>query len=165
VRSLNATAVFALSEASSPRPGIDTAVVGQCDCLLDQRNLKASALARMFQESKEASQRFAGEERVEVEWKRIYQIEPVLFNRQLIDLCDESIIESCGVGQRMPSGPLHDAVEMARAGVPTAMMFVQSLNGLSHTKEEDTRPEHLLLAVQAFDRLAAKAVDWILRNI
>jgi hydantoinase/carbamoylase family amidase len=146
------------------RPGIDTAVVGECDCLLDQRNHDAAALARMFQEAQESSQRFAAEERVEVEWKRLYRIEPVAFNPQLIDLCDESIIETCGVGQRMPSGPLHDAVEMARASVPTAMMFVQSLNGLSHTKEEDTRPEHLLLAEQAFDRLAAKTVAWILRN-
>jgi N-carbamoyl-L-amino-acid hydrolase len=146
------------------RPGIDTAVVAECDCLLDQRNLDAAALARMFQEAKEASQHFAAEERVKVEWKRLYQIEPVSFDPQLIDLCAESIVETCGVGQRMPSGPLHDAVEMARAGVPTAMMFVQSLNGLSHTKEEDTRPEHLLLAVQAFDRLAAKTIAWILRN-
>jgi hydantoinase/carbamoylase family amidase len=146
------------------RPGIDTAVVGECDCLLDQRNLDEAALARMFQEAKEASQRFAAEERVGVEWIMIYRIEPVLFNRQLIDLCDEAILETCGVSQRMPSGPLHDAVEMARAGIPTAMLFVQSLGGLSHTREEDTRPEHLRLAVRAFDRLAVKTADWILQN-
>lgn len=145
------------------RPGIDTAVVGQCDCLLDQRNLDASALAAMYQQAKEASQRFAVEERVEVDWELIYRIEPVFFNRQLIDLCDEAILETCGVSQRLPSGPLHDAVEMSRAGIPTAMMFVQSLNGLSHTKEEDTLPEHLLLAVQAFDRLAEKTANWILQ--
>ena len=44
------------------------------------------------------------------------------------------------------------------------MMFVQSLRGLSHTKEEDTREEHLLLAVRAFDRLADKTVRWILQQ-
>jgi N-carbamoyl-L-amino-acid hydrolase len=39
------------------------------------------------------------------------------------------------------------------------MLFVQSLRGLSHTKLEDTRPEHLELAVQALDRLAEKTVE------
>jgi N-carbamoyl-L-amino-acid hydrolase len=41
------------------------------------------------------------------------------------------------------------------------MLFVQSLRGLSHTKLEDTRPEHLELAVQALDRLATKTIDWL----
>ena len=41
------------------------------------------------------------------------------------------------------------------------MLFVQSLRGLSHTKIEDTKPEHLELAVQALDRLATKAIDWV----
>jgi N-carbamoyl-L-amino-acid hydrolase len=41
------------------------------------------------------------------------------------------------------------------------MLFVQSLRGLSHAKEEDTKPEHIELAVQAFDRLATKTMDWI----
>ena len=30
---------------------------------------------------------------------------------------------------RLPSGPLHDAAEVSRAGVPTVMVFVQSLRG------------------------------------
>jgi N-carbamoyl-L-amino-acid hydrolase len=53
---------------------------------------------------------------------------------------------------------LHDAAEVARAGIPTVMLFVQSLRGLSHTKLEDTRPEHLELSVQALDRLATKTL-------
>jgi N-carbamoyl-L-amino-acid hydrolase len=56
---------------------------------------------------------------------------------------------------------LHDAAEVARAGVPTIMMFVQSLLGISHNKIEDTREEHLEMAVTAFDKLATKAIDWI----
>ncbi len=61
----------------------------------------------------------------------------------------------------MPSGPLHDAAEVARAGVPTVMMFVQSLHGISHNKIEDTKEEHLELAVRAFDALATKAIAWL----
>ena len=66
-----------------------------------------------------------------------------------------------GKSHRLPSGPLHDAAEVSRAGVPTVMLFVQSLRGLSHTKLEDTRPEHLELAVQALDRLAAKTIAYV----
>jgi len=143
------------------KPGIVTAVVGECDMTLDQRHLEAGALANMLQEAKEASERFVSEENVSVEWKRIWQIEPILFNPALIELADEAIRETCGMVHRLPSGPLHDAAEISRAGVPTVMMFVQSLRGLSHTKEEDTKEEHLALCVEAFDRLASKAMQWL----
>ena len=62
---------------------------------------------------------------------------------------------------RLPSGPLHDAAEVARVGVPTIMMFVQSLHGISHNRIEDTREEHLELAVTAFDKLAEKTMRWM----
>ena len=65
---------------------------------------------------------------------------------------------------RLPSGPLHDAAEVARAGVPTVMMFVQSLHGISHNKIEDTKEEHLEMAVTAFDKLADKTIAWIKRS-
>lgn len=143
------------------KPGIVTAVVGQCDITLDQRHLDAAALAAMLREAKEASERFAREENVSVEWNRIWQIEPLPFHPDLIELCDESIMETCGTVHRLPSGPLHDAAEVARAKVPTIMLFVQSLRGLSHAKEEDTKEEHLLLCVEALDRLATKAMRWV----
>jgi N-carbamoyl-L-amino-acid hydrolase len=50
---------------------------------------------------------------------------------------------------------------VAGAGVPTVMMFVQSLHGISHNKIEDTREEHLEQCVVAFDALAEKAIAWI----
>ena len=129
--------------------------------LLDQRHMDAETLARMLADAKEASERFAAEEDIEVSWDRIWSIEPILFDPELIELADEAIREVAGTSHRLPSGPLHDAAEVARAGVPTVMLFVQSLRGLSHTKLEDTKPEHLELSVQALDRLTSKAIDWI----
>jgi N-carbamoyl-L-amino-acid hydrolase len=61
----------------------------------------------------------------------------------------------------LPSGPLHDAAEVSRAGIPTTMLFVQSLKGISHNKIEDTQEDHLELAITAFDKLASKTIDWI----
>lgn len=145
-------------------PGIVTAVVGRCECTLDQRDLDANILAQMLAEAREASERFAKEENCTVEWSRIWNIEPIPFHPHLIELCDEAIREVAGVSHRLPSGPLHDAAEVARAGIPTVMMFVQSLYGISHNKIEDTKEEHLELAVRAFDRLADKAMHWIMRK-
>src|SRR5581483_11340877 len=140
------------------KPGIVTSVVETAEQLLDQRHLNADSLARLLALAKDASERFAQEESIAVEWERIWSIEPILFDDALIELADESIREVCGTSHRLPSGPLHDAAEVARAGVPTVMLFVQSLRGLSHTKLEDTKPEHIELAVQALDRLTAKTV-------
>ncbi|HXR10800.1 MAG TPA: hydantoinase/carbamoylase family amidase, partial [Gaiellaceae bacterium] len=141
------------------KPGIVTSVVETAEQLLDQRHLDAAKLARLLELAKEASERFAREEDVDVSWERIWSIEPILFDDALIELADESIREVAGTSHRLPSGPLHDAAEVARAGVPTVMMFVQSLRGLSHTKLEDTTEEHLELAVRAFDGLTSKALD------
>jgi N-carbamoyl-L-amino-acid hydrolase len=146
------------------QPGIVTSVVAECRLTLDQRHLDASALARMLQEAKEASERFARDGQVQVSWERLWQIEPVLFNPELIQMCADAIAETCGKPHRLPSGPLHDAAEVARAGVPTVMMFVQSLQGISHNKIEDTREEHLELCVTAFDKLTEKALEWVRRG-
>ncbi len=141
------------------KPGIVTSVVETAEQLLDQRHLDAERLAFMLAEAKAASERFAAEENVEVEWERVWNIQPILFDAALIELADEAVTEVAGQSHRLPSGPLHDAAEVARAGIPTVMLFVQSLRGLSHTKVEDTKPEHIELSVAAMDRLAAKTLD------
>ena len=143
------------------RPGIVTSVVETAEQLLDQRNMDPPKLAEMVREAKTASERFAEEEDVEVSWQRIWHIPPIAFDEELVDLADEAIREVAGTSHRLPSGPLHDAAEMARTGVPTAMVFTQSLRGLSHTNAEDTNPEDIELSVQALDRLAAKTTDWL----
>jgi beta-ureidopropionase / N-carbamoyl-L-amino-acid hydrolase len=114
----------------------------------------------MLARAQELSGTFADEERIGVEWERIWSIDPILFDDTLIGFADDAIREVAGASHRLPSGPLHDAAEVARAGVPTVMLFVQSLDGLSHTKLEDTKPEHLELSVAALDRLASKTIDW-----
>ncbi len=146
------------------KPGIVTSVVETAEQLLDLRHLDADKLASMWEQAREACERFAQEESIEVEYERIWQIEPILFDETLVAFADEAIREVAGTSHRLPSGPLHDAAEVSRAGVPTAMLFVQSLRGLSHTKLEDTKPEHLELAVRALDRLATKTLAWAAKD-
>jgi hydantoinase/carbamoylase family amidase len=143
------------------KPGIVTAVVGQCDITLDQRHMNADSLAAMLDEAKAASERFAAEEGCTVEWSRIWQIAPIPFDDTLMNFCEEAVRAVTGTAHRLPSGPLHDAAEVARAGVPTVMMFTQSLYGISHNKIEDTKEEHLEQSVLALDHLASRALAWV----
>ncbi len=143
------------------KPGIVTSVVETAEQLLDQRHLDRATLASMLAAAEAACGRFAEEENLEVEWERIWRIEPIPFDETLIGFADEAILEVAGSSHRLPSGPLHDAAEVSQAGVPTVMLFVQSLRGLSHTKLEDTAPAHLELSVRALDRLASKTLAWL----
>ncbi len=142
-------------------PGIVTSVVGRCEATLDQRDLDAGNLASMYEEARQASLRFADEEHCTVDWARIWSIEPIAFHPSLVSFCEAAVTEAAGKAHRLPSGPLHDAAEVARAGIPTVMMFVQSLRGISHNKIEDTREEHLELAITAFANLAERTAAWI----
>lgn len=61
----------------------------------------------------------------------------------------------------LPSGAGHDAAVLAAAGVPTAMLFVRSLNGgISHSPDEESSPDDLELAVDvlagALERLTGE---------
>lgn len=143
------------------KPGIVTSVVEECRITLDQRHLDSTTLVQMLTDAMEASKRFALEGNVSVDWQRLWQIEPRPFHPELVQLCDDAVTEISGTSHRMPSGPLHDAAEMAAAGVPTVMMFVQSLHGISHNKIEDTKEEHLELSVRALHRLAEKTIAWM----
>ena len=142
-------------------PGIVTSVVETCEITLDQRNLDAAKLAAMWQDAQDAAQKFAGEGGCTVEFGHLWNIEPIPFDAELIEAADAAILDVTPQSHRLPSGPLHDAAEVARAGVPTVMLFVQSLKGISHNKIEDTEEEHLRLSVQALDKLTDKAMDWI----
>lgn len=139
-------------------PAIVTAFNGWCEMSLDQRALDAGVLANMLDTAQEATGRIGQEEGVSVEWERLWQIEPIPFDAGLIELAEEAVNEVAGTSHRLPSGPLHDAAEMARL-MPTVMLFVKSLRGLSHTKDEDTPEEDLELSVRALHRLTEKTME------
>ena len=138
-------------------PGIVTAVPGVCEISLDQRALDATVLAQMLADARAASQRAAGDNKVTVEWRPLWRIEPRPFDARLVELCADAVREVTGDAPRLPSGPLHDAAEMV-PHMPTVMMFAYSSNGLSHCKEEDTPEPYLLQTIEAFLRLTQKVV-------
>jgi len=144
-------------------PGIVTAFNGSCELSLDQRALDGDVLADMLDQARSQSEALAREEGCTVEWERVWQIEPILFDPELIELADAAVTEVAGSSYRLPSGPLHDAASMAPL-MPTVMLFVRSLGGVSHTKEEDTPVEDLEMSVRALHGLALRTLDWASRK-
>jgi N-carbamoyl-L-amino-acid hydrolase len=144
-------------------PGIVTAIPGAAEISIDQRALDPDVLAVMYREAQDASRRFAEENKVSVEWRPLFRIEPRPFDPHLLHLCEESVREVTGDAPKLPSGPLHDAAEMV-LHMPTVMMFVYSSRGLSHCKEEDTPEEHLEKGIGAFLRLVDKTVASVAAN-
>lgn len=141
----------------SVAPAIVTAVPGVCDIGLDQRALDAATLQRALADARDAAARAAAANGVTVEWQHVWRIDPCRFDPRLVDLCAEAVQEATGHAPRLPSGPLHDAVEMGRV-MPAVMMFAMSSNGLSHCQEEDTPEADLEAALDAFQRLVDKTI-------
>ena len=143
-------------------PKIVTAVPGVCEISLDQRALDADVLAAMLREAREMADRCARGNNVSVEWKPLWRIEPRLFDRELVRLCEEAVREETGDAPKLPSGPLHDAAEMV-PHMPVVMMFAYSSNGLSHCKEEDTPEPFLEQTIRAYLRLVEKTMAYVAR--
>ncbi len=149
--------------AAECTPGVATVVPGVTTVLLDQRHLDAAELAAMLAEAKASGDEAAAAEKCTVEWERIWQIDPIPFDPDLIAAARSACRAVSGSDQALPSGPLHDAAEMART-IPTVMIFSSSTNGISHAKEEDTPVEHLELAIRAYAQTVGYAVDRVGRG-
>ena len=139
-------------------PGVVTAIAGETALLLDQRHLDADVLAALLAESHTLADEAAAAEQCSVEWEPIWRIEPIPFDAGLIADARRACQAVSGSDHALPSGPLHDAAEMARH-VPTVMIFSSSTNGISHAKEEDTPIEHLELAIRAYAQTVGAAID------
>jgi beta-ureidopropionase / N-carbamoyl-L-amino-acid hydrolase len=144
--------------ALQAQPGIPTAVAAGCEATIDLRHEHPAALAALHEAVREAAHAAAAAERAEVDVEPLWAIEPVPFDAALVEAAREVVAGLGGRPEPLPSGPLHDAAAMARAGVPTAMLFVQSRGGLSHTAAEDTDEAHLTLGVRALAALAERAI-------
>jgi hydantoinase/carbamoylase family amidase len=136
-------------------PGVPTAVAEAATVLVDQRHEDAERLAALFGATRDASERIAAEEGLEVEWSPLFRVAPTSFDERLVELASEVVGAAQGEVSRQPSGALHDAAQVAGAGVPTVMLFVRSRGGISHTREEDSDEDDLALALGALDALVA----------
>jgi beta-ureidopropionase / N-carbamoyl-L-amino-acid hydrolase len=131
-------------------PGIVTAVPGGAGLAVDLRHSAAGSLARMLERAREAAGAAADGRNCELREEPVWRIDPVAFDAELVKA-------AAGVagGRRLASGALHDAAAIARVR-PAAMLFVPSIAGISHAREEDTAEADLRAGVIAFGEFAAR---------
>ena len=142
-------------------PGIITAVAGRTEMLLDQRHLDAEKLALMWAEARASCEAAAQEFGCTVEVRDVVSVPPTLFDKELVGAARAAIRDAGGSDlEPMPSGPLHDASEVGVA-IPTVMIFAQSDPPLSHAPTEDSPPRALEVAIDAYGRTVAWAIDHV----
>jgi len=141
---------YCTTGGASSDPGVVTAVAGRTELLLDQRHLDADELAAMLKEADAACREAAEEFGCTVEVKHLWSIAPIPFDDRLIGFAKEAL----GGDTAIPSGPLHDAAEMARL-IPTVMVFSKSSPPVSHTPEEDTPEADLKVAIEVYGKTVA----------
>ncbi len=139
------------------RPGIPTAVAGEAELMVDLRNPDPAALAAMLAEALLFGEQAASKHGCEVTSELVWRIDPIPFDERLVALAQEVVREAGGRERALTSGALHDAAEVARV-LPAAMMFVSSIGGISHAKEEDTSEADLATAIEAFGVLANRVL-------
>jgi N-carbamoyl-L-amino-acid hydrolase len=143
---------------ATSEPGVVTAVAGRTEMLLDQRHLDPDRLAAMLAEARDACTQAASHHGCEVELQHLWSIPPIPFDERLIALARNAVEEAGGKDTAIPSGPLHDAAEMARL-IPTVMLFSSSSPPVSHTKEEDTPEDDLRVAIDAYGRTVGAMLE------
>ncbi len=141
-------------------PGVVTAVAGETRITMDMRHISADSLKAMFDEAHHAAAAASEAEGCTVEWEHIFRIPPMPFHPELLAAAHRAVAAVEGHDFELPSGALHDASEVARE-IPTVMIFSSSIDGLSHTKEEDTPDEHLQMAADAFHRTCREAIQLV----
>jgi N-carbamoyl-L-amino-acid hydrolase len=140
-------------------PGVITAVAGRTEMQLDQRHLDRSALAAMLQDALTACREAAHAFDCELDIQRVFGATPTPFHPALVAAARSAIAAAGGGdGDPIPSGPLHDATEIGRL-IPTAMIFAQSDPPLSHAKIENSSEDALRIAIDAYGRTVAWALD------
>ncbi len=152
------TRVVATCGVVKVEPNFVTAVPGSTEISIDLRALDAKVLRRMLADAQRASRKAARKHLAEVAWSPLLHITPRLFDETLMKFVRASIKEVTGSAPELPSGPLHDAAEMA-AVVPTAMVFAMSSPGISHTRLEDTPIPALDKSIRAFLRTVDRTLE------
>jgi len=94
----------------------------------------------------------ADERNLDVTTSLVDRSAPVELDTEMQELLTE-IVSSLDVPYReIPSGGGHDAMNVQHAGVPTGMVFVPSVDGISHSPKEETSPEAVREVTAVFTR-------------
>jgi N-carbamoyl-L-amino-acid hydrolase len=126
-------------------PNAVSIIPGRVNATLQIRDVTLSGLEAMLQTALGLAEQQSDLLGMSIEARPMLSLPPVDMALDLAsELAAAAAEQSPGRWRRMSSGALHDAA-IVSAKLPTAMIFTPSLLGRSHSFDEDTRPEHLVL--------------------
>ena len=123
-------------------PNLVNVVPAKVTMTVDLRNTEEALLRQAEAVFAALCEQLAAEEGVTIERRTLARFEPVEFAAEQIDLVEATAKRLGYSTMRMPSGAGHDAQMLARV-CPTSMVFVPSVNGLSHNIAEFTHPDDI----------------------
>ena len=128
---------------------------------VDLRNTDEKSLQLAEDQLRQRTAELAEAEGVEINSRTLARFEPVEFDDRVVDRIEQLATQRGLSTKRMPSGAGHDAQMMARI-CPTGMIFVPSVDGVSHNPAEHTDEEDLIAGTQllADTLLALTEVAW-----
>ncbi len=123
-------------------PNLINVVPQRAVVTLDVRNTDEHKLQAAEAEIAAHLRSLSEQEGVVITSRVLARFEPVVFNSQVVELVEDIALQQGNSVSRLPSGAGHDAQMLARI-CPSAMIFVPSVNGISHNPAEFTSPEEL----------------------
>jgi N-carbamoyl-L-amino-acid hydrolase len=124
-------------------PNLINVVAARVTLTLDVRNTDETLLQQAEQEISDFLKQIALAEGVTITTKKLARFEPVVFDPRVIDIVESIAKQQSNTVERMPSGAGHDAQMLARV-CPSGMIFVPSVNGISHNPAEHTDTDDLV---------------------
>lgn len=131
-----------------PKPNVVNVVPGEVLFTIDCRHTNKAELVAFTEEIEADMIRIANQLDLEIEINRWMDEDPIPMDTKLIHLLEEICVQE-GLSYRvMHSGAGHDS-QIFAPRVPTAMLFVPSIKGISHNIAEDTKTEDLVEGIKA----------------
>lgn len=121
-------------------------VPGKAEMIIDIRSISDESKNRVKEALIKRIKEIETERNLHIQVTKLCDEQPTSMDRQIIELV-KCLSEENGFSYlEMPSGAGHDAMNMAKI-VPTGLIFVPSKNGISHTKDEYTSLEQIMIGV------------------
>jgi acetylornithine deacetylase/succinyl-diaminopimelate desuccinylase-like protein len=136
-------------------PGAPSVVPAEAHLTVDLRHRELDVLEGLDAGVDALAARAGKAEGCEFERARVWATDPVRFDADLVARAQALVAHR----QPLTSGALHDAAAVSRAGVPAVMVFVRTLGGVSHSREEDAREEDLTAGIEAFAALVGELAE------
>ncbi|MEM1074359.1 MAG: Zn-dependent hydrolase [Pseudomonadota bacterium] len=128
-------------------PNASSIVPGRASFSMQWRDADSARLDRMESIVRLCATEIAQMRGLDVSFGALLGLDPIAMDARLITALSQSAnLHASGAWRKMPSGALHDATNVARL-MPVAMLFVPSINGISHAFEEDTAEEDLIIGL------------------